>query len=202
MIISTFTSAPRWLSPQNLSPGPLDDHPLQLVLDLSHRRGDILTQIGVVAQLLRRHSLDHLLCLVNELVQIVIGANVEAPKALEECRQVFHHGIPKDTPAPERNAFMQLKLRNAEQVLEGIALADFDRIEGGAESLIRLSKKADFQMGAVPGYEQHSRAFREAAEELLTHAKAKNLDGAALSYVRLTLNCVSCHKELRKHQRP
>ena len=32
-------------------------------------------------------------------------------------------------------------------------------------------------------------------------AKAKNLDGATLAYVRLTMNCIECHKYVRDHKK-
>ena len=104
--------------------------------------------------------------------------------------------------APEQgNAFMRLKLKNAETVLAGIALKDFERIESGADALVRLSKKTEFQMGSIPGYDQLNTNFRHTAEELVKHAKNKNLDGATLAYIQLTRNCVDCHKELRRHAR-
>ncbi len=109
-------------------------------------------------------------------------------------------GGPKKPPE-QGNAFMQLKVKSAEMVLAGIAVKDFERIETGAAALVRLSKKTEFQMGSIPGYDQHNANFRRTAEELVRHAKNKNLDGAALAYIQLTRNCVECHKELRRHTR-
>ena len=43
-----------------------------------------------------------------------------------------------------------------------------------------------------------SNDFRRSAAELVEKAKQKNLDGAALSYVDLTLACVKCHKYVRE----
>jgi hypothetical protein len=44
----------------------------------------------------------------------------------------------------------------------------------------------------------HSNDFRRSADSIVQAAKAKNLDGAALAYVDMTLTCVRCHKHVRK----
>lgn len=110
-------------------------------------------------------------------------------------------GRPADPPAAKApNAFMQLKLKNAQLVLNGIATGDYDLIETSADSLARLAKKAEFQLMTTPEYARHSDAFRRNAEGLAKAARDRNLDAAALGYVRLTLNCVNCHKHLREAQ--
>ena len=43
-----------------------------------------------------------------------------------------------------------------------------------------------------------SNEFRRAVENLQEKAAQKNLDGAALGYVELTLTCVKCHKYVRE----
>jgi hypothetical protein len=40
--------------------------------------------------------------------------------------------------------------------------------------------------------------FRRTADTLSKYAKDKNIDGAALTYVELTLSCVKCHKHVRE----
>ncbi len=96
------------------------------------------------------------------------------------------------------NAFMKLKLANTQLVLNGIAVQDYPLIESSAEALVRLSKKAEFQLQEVPEYGRYSAEFRRSAEKLVRTARAKNSDGAALAYVELTLCCVNCHKHLRE----
>lgn len=101
-------------------------------------------------------------------------------------------------PPPDRNRFMKMKLQSAQLVLDGIAVGDCQRIEEGASYLVRLSKKAEFQLGGIPNYERYSDEFRRSAEALVKAAQAKNLDAATLAYVDLTLNCVKCHKHIRE----
>jgi hypothetical protein len=103
-----------------------------------------------------------------------------------------------DNKPIDRNVFMQLKLQNAQAVLEGLALNDFKRIETSAEYLWMLSKKTEFQHRKTPEYKHYSDAFGRDAETLMKMASEKNLDGAARAYVQLTLNCVDCHKHLRE----
>jgi hypothetical protein len=95
---------------------------------------------------------------------------------------------------------MQRKLKSAQKVLEGIALKDFDRIANQAEELMAISQAAQFKVVKTPRYEVYSNDFRRNAENLAQQAKEKNLDGAALAYVELTLNCVKCHKYVREVQ--
>src|SRR4051794_13468793 len=87
---------------------------------------------------------------------------------------------------------MQKKLMHSQKVLEGIALNDFDRINANANELMELSKAAEWKVLKSPQYELYSNEFRRNAEALASSAKAKNIDGATLAYVDLTLTCVKC----------
>jgi hypothetical protein len=93
---------------------------------------------------------------------------------------------------------MHRKLNNAQKVLEGVAMKDFDKISAGAEELIAISKEAEWKVLKTPRYELLSDEFRRNAEALVKNAKEKNLDAAALSYVDMTLACVKCHKHVRE----
>lgn len=92
---------------------------------------------------------------------------------------------------------MQKKLKSAQHVLEGIAIADFKKITRGAEDLIQLAKTTEWQLIRSPRYEMHSNDFVRAAENLIQKARDKNVDGAALAYVEMTLSCVRCHQYVR-----
>lgn len=92
---------------------------------------------------------------------------------------------------------MRMKLKHTHAVLEGIATEDFDKIEKNAREVALLSQAAAWQVIATEEYKQHSKDFRRTADDLTRHAKEKNLDAAALDYVRLTTGCVNCHKHVR-----
>ena len=97
----------------------------------------------------------------------------------------------------ELRTFMQQKLGHSQKVLEGVVLGKFDAIDTGAQAMSVLSVDASWQVLQTFGYQQRSAEFRRTADTLSRMAKAKNLDGAALAYVQLTLNCVDCHKYIR-----
>jgi hypothetical protein len=104
-----------------------------------------------------------------------------------------------DNRKPEKTRdLMRKKLTNAQSILEGIAISDFDKITKGGEELIEISKKVEFQVHKTPRYEVRANEFRRAVEDLLEKAKEKNLDGATLSYMDMTLTCVKCHKYCRE----
>ena len=93
---------------------------------------------------------------------------------------------------------MRKKLQHAQKVLEGIALNDFDKILEHADGLMQVSKEVEWKVVKTPRYEVQSNEFRRAVEILQEKATQKNLDGAALGYVELTLTCVKCHKYVRE----
>ncbi len=103
-----------------------------------------------------------------------------------------------DKEPAKQSEFMRKKLEHSQKVLEGIAIGDFDKINQHAAALLDLSKLAEWRVLKTPRYELHSNDFRRSAQTLIDEAKAKNLDGAALAYVDLTLNCVKCHKHVRE----
>lgn len=108
------------------------------------------------------------------------------------------HGQEKKKDDPTAS-LMQKKLQYSQKVLEGLALNDFKKIAQGADELIDLSKRAEWQQAVkTPQYEVHSNEFRRIADGLVKSARDKNLDGAALNYVEMTLSCVKCHKYVRE----
>jgi len=94
-------------------------------------------------------------------------------------------------------AFMRAKLTHSKQVLEGLVIEDFDQIAKHGQELSLLSQAAAWNVLQTPEYKQHSLEFRRSADSLTKAAKNKNLDGAALAYVDVTLKCVNCHKYVR-----
>src|SRR5712672_3059047 len=89
-------------------------------------------------------------------------------------------GVPWTGSAQKPGSLSKLmfeKLNNSKLLLEGIALGDFAKINRSAETLIQLSKTAEWFVYKTPRYELHSNEFRRAAETILQKAKDKNLDG-------------------------
>ena len=95
---------------------------------------------------------------------------------------------------------MRTKLEYSKKVLEGLTLEDYDAIGKSAKSLRLLSQAAEWEVPTIPNatdYVYLTREFQEISDELAKKASQKNIDGATLAYVRLTMNCVRCHKYVR-----
>lgn len=105
------------------------------------------------------------------------------------------------SPAPQEKAgvkrFMRAKLEASQTVLEGLVTENFDQVITGAEKMNVMSKAAEWQVVKGPIYNQHSAEFQRASQRLIKQAKEKNLEGATLAYLQLTMNCVTCHKYVR-----
>lgn len=93
--------------------------------------------------------------------------------------------------------FMRDKLELAQGILEGLSVENYDLIVSRSQKLSAMSQQADWKVFENPDYEQQSIAFRRNVDALTKAAKNKNLDGATLAYVRVTMSCVECHKYVR-----
>ena len=108
--------------------------------------------------------------------------------------------VAKCRSAPKPNdvhEFMRLKLENSQKVLEGLAVEDFDLIAKNAQALDLMSKATNWQVLQTEQYVRLSQDFQRTAEAVRDAAKKRNLDGAALGYVELTMQCINCHKYVR-----
>ncbi len=100
-----------------------------------------------------------------------------------------------------RTEFMRLKLEFSKKVLEGLTLEDYASISKNAKALKRLSEAAVWEVPTIPNagdYIIFTSEFQRLADEMDRKAKDKNIDGATLAYLRLTMNCVNCHKYVRQ----
>jgi len=98
---------------------------------------------------------------------------------------------------PDISQIMQRKLDHAHAILEALIVEDYETLEDSADALEKLSEDAAWFVLQTPEYTQRSTAFRYAVMEIKVSAQAKNLEGAALGYVDMTLKCVQCHELLR-----
>jgi hypothetical protein len=105
--------------------------------------------------------------------------------------------VPARAQQGDVEQFMKAKLLHSQKVLEGLATEDFTMIAKHSQDLSLLSQAAAWQVLQTPEYKLHSTEFRRSADALTKAADAKNLDGAALAYVDVTLKCISCHKYVR-----
>ena len=94
-------------------------------------------------------------------------------------------------------SIMKVKLKHAQKVLEGLALEDYKQIQQSAKTLEVLSRAAEWKVHKSAEYLKFSGEFRQIAVNMQKHAKEKNLDGATLDYLQMTMTCVACHKHVR-----
>jgi hypothetical protein len=107
-------------------------------------------------------------------------------------------GKPAKKGAESISELMRHKLEHSQKILEGITLNNLATVEKNAQELILISKKVEWRVVKTPQYQRYSDEFRQAAEDMITHSKEKNLDAATLSYLQMTLTCVRCHKHVRE----
>jgi hypothetical protein len=99
-----------------------------------------------------------------------------------------------------RAEFMRLKLEYSKKALEGLTLEDYDAVAKNAKALRLLSQAAQWEVPtipSVPDYVIYTSEFQRITDDMAAKAKEKNIDGATLAYLRLTMNCVNCHKYIR-----
>lgn len=106
-------------------------------------------------------------------------------------------GLARSQEDPAPKVFMRSKLEHSQKLLENLALEDFQAMSKNSQALSLLSLAASWQVMQTPEYAQQSLEFRRAADALTEAARKKNLDGAALAYVEMTMKCVNCHKYVR-----
>jgi cytochrome c556 len=94
--------------------------------------------------------------------------------------------------------FMRAKLKHSQEIIEGLAVENFDQIAKNAQQLSSLSQAMGWQVFPTEEYVLQSREFRRAVDALRNQAKEKNLEGAALAYFDVTMKCINCHKYVRK----
>jgi hypothetical protein len=99
--------------------------------------------------------------------------------------------------ANEPSIWMKKKLDYSQNILAGLANADFDQVAENAQAMQGLSKLEWFIRGRTPGYRVQLEIFQDANAEIITQAKQDNLEGSALAFTQLTISCVNCHKHLR-----
>jgi hypothetical protein len=106
----------------------------------------------------------------------------------------------KQRPPTKLSPLMRMKLENSKEILEGLALEDFDKIGKNARSMKLLSMESGWNVIQTKEYETQSRDFRRTCDLIAEAAAEKDVSRAALGYVAMTVRCVECHAYMRKHK--
>lgn len=102
-----------------------------------------------------------------------------------------------DTEPTELSLFMRKKLNSSNQILEGLVVNDLDLVEQGCDELLKMSEAESWRATNDMMYMQHSREFRNSVKALRQKAKKRAIDGSALAWLDVTLNCIQCHEWVR-----
>lgn len=98
---------------------------------------------------------------------------------------------------------MRHKLQYSQEVLSGIVMEDFERVEEGAKGLAEVCEVVGWTEAKTKGrFKTHDTEFHEIALELLTLAKERNLEGALYKYIQMTTICLDCHQHVRDVEAP
>ena len=92
---------------------------------------------------------------------------------------------------------MRTKLDHSQKALEGVTAGDFEILLAAARKLKALGNAPDWPNFDSPEYQEHKANFRRSVNALERGAAEANLDSATLAYVRMTMNCVECHRFVR-----
>lgn len=98
---------------------------------------------------------------------------------------------------PTLQKFMHAKLELSQDLLHGLVIEDFDRIEKRARAMSILTVAEEWNVSNDPLYKQHSDQFSRTAKQIVAAAEKQNLDAASLGFVQLTMTCIECHRFVR-----
>jgi hypothetical protein len=100
-------------------------------------------------------------------------------------------------PKASVKKFMQAKLTHSQDLLDGLTNENYEKIIKGAQELSLLSRATQWEVISTPEYVMRSTEFRREVDAMRAAAEKRNLDGATLSFVKITVSCVECHKYVR-----
>lgn len=106
-------------------------------------------------------------------------------------------GVTAPAQTPATGQVMRDKLTHSQKILEAIMTSNFTMLDRDSAELVRATELPAWSVLKSPEYLRQSAAFVRAAQDLRDAAKARDLDGAAMSYVSLTLSCFQCHKHIK-----
>jgi hypothetical protein len=128
---------------------------------------------------------------------------VSAAIAFSAICLIFATGAPGQEKKPGEEAadapsiWMKKKLDYSQNILAGLAEADFDKIAENAQAMQGLSKFEWFVRARTPGYRAQLEIFLDANADLVKQAKQDNLEGSAFAFTQITISCVNCHRKVR-----
>ena len=90
-------------------------------------------------------------------------------------------------------SLMRSKLDSAHGLLEGVVREDFAQVAKYASTLLDIGRATTWYKKDSPDFLHYAKSFENSSTFLLEQARAKNLEGVAMGYIRVTLDCMQCH---------
>jgi hypothetical protein len=106
-------------------------------------------------------------------------------------------------PSPKRaetQAFMRQKLAWSQAALEGLTLEKYDVVSKNSLRIRNMTQSNHWAVIQHPGYLTLTANFHRNADALYLAAQDKNLEAATDAYLKLTRNCIECHRLFRLEQ--
>jgi hypothetical protein len=92
---------------------------------------------------------------------------------------------------------MRMKLEPAKNILEGIALGDYQSVKKNTEQIRLLTLDEKWMYLQTETYREHTKNFERSLNLLKRMCDEKDMDGVTLAYMQVTMRCVECHRTLR-----
>lgn len=108
--------------------------------------------------------------------------------------------VAEELAADKTKALMLAKLEHSQALLAALATEDYAGLEKHSSALTLLSMENDWNVLQTADYRRLSEDFRRGTKSITEAAQAKNLEGATLAYVGVTLKCIECHKYVKSVQ--
>ncbi len=124
-----------------------------------------------------------------------------APAVPRDASSRNQGGVSSQDSSRDRRELMRRKLERAQEILDAIAIQDFGQIAEQARLLAADVDNKLWEDLQTPDYRLYRSELEQIALAIEKAGREKDADAAALSYVRLTVNCLHCHQHVRKHRR-
>ncbi len=107
---------------------------------------------------------------------------------------LFFQPVASGQPAqPELQEQMKKKLDNMGELLTGLALDDWAKIEKAAEGLVSTCEALGWTGPGQEAFKMKDAGFHESTQKLLKAAKKRNLADTQREFINATIMCWGCH---------
>lgn len=93
---------------------------------------------------------------------------------------------------------MRGRLEGAKQIMAGLAINDWSKIEQGTRELLKSTHPVGWQGPLKRELDARDDALRSATKTLSTFVDAKNDDGSRLIFIQVVTLCMDCHNLRRE----